>query len=89
MSFKKIIKMPTFWKSVAMLSILFIIIYNIINLGFSFSFNFSAYAESNLQQPYLFRFIIANVIGGFLYGFIMTYFKFKSRLKEEEKRNPS
>ncbi|PZW41429.1 MULTISPECIES: hypothetical protein [Mesonia] len=89
MSLKKITKMPTFWKSVAMLSIMFIIIYNIINLGFSFGFDTSAFAESNLQQPYLFRFLAANLVGGFLYGFIMTYFKFKSRLKEEEKRNAS
>lgn len=87
MTLKKIMKMPTFWKSVGMLGILFIIIYNIINLGFSYGFDTSAFVEENLKPPYLLRFILANVIGGLLYGFIMTYFKFKSKLKEEEKRN--
>lgn len=87
MNFKRIIKTEGFWKSVIFLGILFALVYDVIILWFDFGFDVSAYVEvyfSGLSR--IVRFLIANIIGGFIYGFIITFFKFKAKLKEQERK---
>lgn len=85
MSFKKIIQTKGFWKSVMFLGILFAVVYNILNLWFSFGFDFSTYAGTYFSSASsIVRFLIANIIGGFIYGFIITFFKFRAKLKENK-----
>lgn len=88
MNFKKVISTPGFWKSVFFLGLMFAIIYDVLDLFFSFGFDFETYVNvyfSSTQN--IIRFLMANVVGGFIYGFIVTYFKFKNKLKEIEKEN--
>lgn len=84
MSFKEVISVKGFWKSVIFLAIAFIIIYNLINIGFSYNFNFDAFVEEKLTGTMALRFIIANLIGGFIYGFIVVFLQFRGKLKREQ-----
>lgn len=85
--FKQIINTKGFWKSVVFLGILFALVYDIIDLWFSFGFNISLYVETYFSTaPRILRFLIANIIGGFIYGFIITFFKFRSRIKENNSK---
>ncbi len=83
--FKQVINTEGFWKSVIFLGILFAFVYDIIDLWFSFGFDISNYLEvyfSSLSR--LVRFLIANIMGGFIYGFIITFFKFRTKIKEHK-----
>ena len=85
MSFKEVISVKGFWKSVFYLAIAFIVIYNLINIGFSYGFNFDAFAEEKFAGTGLVRFIVANLISGFIYGFIVVFLQFRGKLKREQK----
>jgi hypothetical protein len=88
--FRKTITHPGFWKSVLVLGLMFAIIYDILDLFFSFGFDFDAYAQAYFSSTEsILRFLMANIIGGFIYGFIITYFKFKRKLKEIENKQAS
>ncbi|HET8810031.1 MAG TPA: hypothetical protein VFM65_07185 [Flavobacteriaceae bacterium] len=87
MMFKQIINTKGFWKSVVFLGILFALVYDIIDLWFSFGFDVSTYVEVYFSSPSrIVRFLIANIIGGFIYGFIITFFKFRSRIRENQRK---
>ena len=80
--FKKIISTNGFWQSVVSLGIAFSIIFVIIKWALE-SFSMSYF--SNIQNPV--SFISGLLVGGFLYGFIVTFGKFRGKLKKEEERN--
>lgn len=88
--FKKVIQTAGFWKSVVFLGVLFALVYDIIILWFDFGFDIGNYVHTyfaNAQS--VLKFLVANVLGGFLYGFIITFGKFRAKLKEQErKQNP-
>lgn len=87
MTFKRIITTKGFWKSVVFLGILFALVYDIIILWFDFGFDISMYVEVYFSSfSRVVRFFIANLISGFIYGFIITFFKFRSKLKELERK---
>ncbi|MBW2962657.1 hypothetical protein [Mesonia aestuariivivens] len=86
MSFKEVIAVKGFWKSVVILGIAFMLIYNVIDLLFSYGFNFDEFVAEKLSGPMLFRFLIANILGGLIYGFIVTFLQFRSKLKREKQR---
>ncbi|HPF10965.1 MAG TPA: hypothetical protein PKW08_01775 [Flavobacteriaceae bacterium] len=76
--FKKIVNHPGFWRSVVSIGIAFIVLFMIFRWvldGFSFKF----LTENN---PWLL--ICALGLGGFVYGFFVTYGKFWKKLKEKE-----
>lgn len=84
--FKKIVNTPGFWKSVLFLGVLFALVYDIIILWFDFSFDITKYISvyfADLQS--ISRFLVANIIGGFIYGFIITFGKFRAKIKEKER----
>lgn len=86
--FKQVINTKGFWKSVVFLGILFALVYDIIDLWFSFGFDISTYVNVYFSDfSRIIRFLIANIIGGFIYGFIITFFKFRARLKENQNLN--
>ncbi|WP_121667060.1 hypothetical protein [Mesonia aquimarina] len=89
MNVKEVTTTKGFWKSVLILSLLFILIYNIITCGFNYDFNFAAFFDAKFNQASIFRFIIANLIGGFCYGFIIVFLQFRGRLKRAEKERNS
>ncbi len=82
---KKVIQQEGFWKSVAGLAGLFIVIYNVVDVFLKFDSSFSAYAAYRFDPDNIVRFIFTNLAGGFVYGFIVTYFKFKQNVKKQEK----
>ncbi|MEZ4858582.1 MAG: hypothetical protein R2781_07205 [Flavobacteriaceae bacterium] len=76
--FKKIIHHKGFWRSVVSLAIAFALLFCIFKWvieGFSFAF-------ISQNNPYLFLLSIA--LGGFIYGFFVTYGKFWRKLKEQQ-----
>lgn len=78
---KKIVNYPGFWKSVAGLAFVFILVYNAVDVFLKFDANFLAYVEFRFGSENIGRLIITNLLGGFIYGFIVTYFKFKHKVK--------
>lgn len=86
MAFRKTITHPGFWKSVFVLGLMFALIYDLLDLFFSFEFDVDAYVQAYFSSAEkIIRFLLANFVGGFIYGFIIAYFKFKRKLKELEK----
>ncbi|QTY28097.1 hypothetical protein [Flavobacterium sp. CS20] len=80
--FTKVICHKGFWKSVIFLSIMFILIYNLVDWGMVFNFNLQDFVEERLKSDNLLKFIFANILSGFVYGFIISFFKFRSKLKK-------
>ncbi len=78
--FKKILNYPGFWKSVAVLSIGYLIILILLQWGFT---GFSTEFFSRFTPIT----IVAFVAGGFIVGFMVTYGKFWGKLKQEEFKN--
>lgn len=81
--FSKVISYKGFWPSVVFLSIMFIIIYNIADWGMAFDFDFQAYTNERFATDKLLRFLFANVLSGLVYGFIISFFKFRSKIKKQ------
>ncbi len=79
--FQKIISTKGFWHSVISLGIAFALLFVIIKWaieGFKISY------FSSLQNPVFFG--LGLVAGGFVYGFLVTYGKFRGKLKKNEGR---
>lgn len=81
-TFKKIITLKSYWKSVLGLSVAFIVVYNLIMAVFD-GFSFTALITKATEEPL--RFLIANVLSGLLYGMIIAYFQFSKKLKEQQR----
>jgi len=81
--FSKIISYPGFWKSVVFLAVMFIIIYNIADVFMAYGGSFSEYINGRFAAENLLRFFSANIASGFVYGFIISFFKFRSKLKQK------
>ncbi|GGE17274.1 hypothetical protein [Psychroflexus salis] len=82
--FSKILHSKGFLKSVLYLSIAFIVVYNLVDIGIKFNFDISLYIEQRFAKDNLLRFFVANIGSGFVYGFIVSFFKFKGKLKNTE-----
>ncbi|MEZ4778520.1 MAG: hypothetical protein R2786_03980 [Flavobacteriaceae bacterium] len=76
--FKKIIGHEGFWKSVVSLAIAFAFLFTIFKWMLS-KFSFSFLSESPIT------YLLAILLGGFLYGFFVTYGKFWKKLKEKQR----
>lgn len=87
MSFKSIIAQKSFWRSVVFLGIGFLVVYNIINMLFSYGgFDFGSFVRDNFQGGRWLRFAIAQILSGFLYGFILSYGQFRIREKKSQNK---
>lgn len=82
--FSKVIHTSGFFKSVASLAIAFIVIYNLVDLGIGYNFDLSLFIEKRFASDNLLRFFVANIGSGFVYGFIVTFFKFRSKIKQNQ-----
>lgn len=76
--FKKVINTKGFWKSVFSLAIAFALLFAVIKWAIE-GFALSYFTEIN---PWMF--MLTLVIAGFIYGFFVTFGKFRSKLKEKE-----
>jgi len=80
--FQKIISTEGFWKSVISLGIAFALLFVIVKWaieGFKLSY------FSSLENPGLF--VTGLTVGGLVYGFFVTYGKFRGKYKRDEHRN--
>lgn len=82
MSFKKIVTAKNFWSSVFILAGAFIVIFNIVRAAIEYKFDFSTYFGFHLESDHLLNFIVSNVLGGLIYGFIVIYFRYRRNFKE-------
>ena len=84
--FQKVISSKGFWKSVVSLAIGFILIYNLVDVWFSYDFDFGLWVEKRLAKDNLLRFFVANIMSGFVYGFVVTFLKFRGKIKQVEQK---
>lgn len=80
----KILHTKGFLKSVLYLAIAFIAVYNLVDIGIKFNFDVSLYIQERFASDNLLRFFVANIGSGFVYGFIISYFKFRGKVKKDE-----
>lgn len=80
--FTKIISAKGFWVDVVKLAAVFIVIYNVVDLWLNYSFDMALYAETKFKPDKLLRFFVANILSGFVYGFVVSFFKFRKRIKD-------
>jgi len=78
---KKILSLKTFWFSVIIFALAFIILFNLVRIIFEFNFNFGEYFAFYFNEKRLSSFIVANLIGGFIYGFLTAYYRFWKHFK--------
>ena len=77
--FKQVIHYKGFWKSVVSLTLAFAVVFFFVQWAFV---GFSAgFLNVSLRT------VFALVLGGFVYGFSMTYGKFWGKLKEKANKN--
>jgi cytochrome c biogenesis protein CcdA len=75
---KRVLNHPGFWKSVASLAIAFALVFTIIKWaidGFSAAF----FTE---RDPL--RFFLGVILAGFVYGFFVSFGKFRNKLKNNQ-----
>lgn len=87
MSFKEVIQTKKFWPSVFWLMLGFIVIYNLFKFGASNDFDLSDFYEENFAGMRFIRFLLANLLSGFLYGFIVVFLQFRFRLKRQRENH--
>ena len=74
--FKKVITAKGFWKSVLSLMMAFVVLFALINWAIE-GFSLTYFTERNPWVLFLTLFV-----AGFVYGFFVTFGKFRARLKE-------
>ena len=79
--FQKIISTQGFWKSVMSLGLAFALLFVLIKWAIE---GFDSAYFSSLQNPVFF--VLGLLVGGFIYGFLVTFGKFRGKLKKEEER---
>jgi len=75
--FKKVINTKGFWKSVFALAMAFVVLFALIKWAIE-GFEIAYFTERN---PIFF--FLTLLLAGFVYGFFVTFGKFKSKLKEK------
>lgn len=79
--FKKVINTKGFWKSVFSLAVAFAVLFALIKWAIE-GFEIAYFTQ---QNPVMF--MLTLLLAGFVYGFFVTFGKFRAKVKEREK-NP-
>ncbi|KJJ39982.1 hypothetical protein [Aequorivita vladivostokensis] len=77
--FKRVINTKGFWKSVLSLAIAFALLFALIKWAIE-GFEIAYFTE---RDPVMF--MLTLLLAGFVYGFFVTFGKFRAKLKEKEK----
>ncbi len=84
MGLKTIVARQGFWKSVILLGISFLFIYNLVSILFEYGgFEIARFFKERTADGKLFRFIIGQFIAAFIYGFIFSYGQYRMKEKKE------
>jgi hypothetical protein len=79
--FQKVINTPGFWKSVFSLGIAFSLLFVIIKWAIE---GFKMEYFTSIVNP--FSIVVGLLVGGFIYGFLVTFGKFRAKIKKEEQK---
>ncbi len=79
--FQKVINTPGFWKSVFSLGIAFSLLFVIIKWAIE---GFKMEYFTSITNP--FSLVVGLLVGGFIYGFLVTFGKFRAKIKKEEQK---
>ncbi|MUP44344.1 hypothetical protein E0K83_01120 [Gramella sp. BOM4] len=83
MSFKSTISKKGFWKSVFWLGISFLVLYNVISMLFEYGeFAVLRFFDERTADGKWVRFIIAQLLAAFAYGFILSLGQFRGKEKK-------
>ncbi|WP_372917789.1 hypothetical protein [Salegentibacter sp.] len=86
MSFKSIVSQKSFWKSVILLGVSFLIIYNFVSMLFEYGgFEITTFLRERTEDGKLFRFILGQLMAALAYGFIIAFGQFKMKEKENSR----
>ncbi|MCF4102010.1 hypothetical protein L1I30_10055 [Gillisia sp. M10.2A] len=83
--FKEIINNKSFWKSVAGMGVAFVSIYLIVTILFFYGFNFSDFYDEKLADGQWVGFVIICFLSALVYGFIVSFGQFMSKMKKEQR----
>jgi len=83
-TFKKVTSTPGFWKSVFSLGLAFVILFVLIKWAIE---GFKMEYFMAIQNPGLT--LIGLAFGGFIYGFLAAFGKFRGKILKDEQRNNS
>ncbi|TYP75875.1 hypothetical protein [Aquimarina intermedia] len=84
--FKTILSSRSYWKSVTLLAIGFIVLFSLIELIMQYQgFNFSAFVTERINEGKWLRYALSRVIGGLMYGMILGYHFESRKLKKKRK----
>lgn len=87
MAFKKIVRDNAFWKSVILLGLAFAVIYQFISMLFDYGgIDFIAFYNDKLAGDNWIRFTIGLLVSAFIYGFIISYGQFVSKIKRDKRK---
>lgn len=87
MAFKKIVQDKTFWRSVVLLGLAFALIYQFVSMLFDYGgIDLNAFYEDKLAGDKWIRFIIGILVAAFIYGFIISYGQFVSKIKKDKRQ---
>lgn len=74
--FKKIITAKNFWLNVAVLTVIFILLFNLVRIAVEYKFHFSDYFNFYINSYRFPSFLVFNLIGGFFYALITAYYRY-------------
>lgn len=84
MKLKEMISKKAFWKSVLLLGLGFLIVYDIVSMLFEYGgFYFKTYFTERTEDGKLFRFIAGQFLAAFVYGFIISFGQFRGKNKKD------
>lgn len=86
MAFKKIVQDKTFWRSVILLGLAFAVIYQFVSMLFDYGgIDLNAFYQDKLAGDNWIRFTIGLLVAAFIYGFIISYGQFVSKIKRDKR----
>ena len=87
MKFKEIMSRKKYWKSVAILGFLFVLIYNIVMMVIDYGgLAFKEYYQDRMADGKMITFVVGQVLGMIVYGMIVSYGQFRRKEKEQLKK---
>jgi len=77
------ISQKAFWKSVFLLGLGFLIVYDLVSMLFEYGgFHFKAFFTERTEDGKLLRFVAGQLLAAFAYGFIIAFGQFRAKQKK-------
>lgn len=84
MTMKEMLSRWAFWKSVILLGLSFLVIYNLVSMLFEFGgFQVGSFLRERTRDGKWFRFLLGQLLASFAYGFIIAFGQFRAKEKKD------